>query len=41
MDPRIWGCCGISKFRPIWLMNSFLKVITNGMNNRLAPMAEE
>jgi hypothetical protein len=30
----------IQKFRPICLMNTSLKIVTKGMNNRLAPMAE-
>jgi hypothetical protein len=30
----------IQKFRPICLMNTSLKIVTKGMNNRLAPVAE-
>jgi hypothetical protein len=28
----------IQKFRPIFLMNTSLKIIKEGMNNRLAPV---
>jgi hypothetical protein len=31
----------IQKFRPICLMNTSLKMVTKGMNNRLAPVAEK
>jgi hypothetical protein len=38
--PKCEGAMVIQKFRPICLMNTSLKIVTKGMNNRLSPVAE-
>jgi hypothetical protein len=38
--PKCEDALVIQKFRPICLMNTSLKIVTKGMNNRLAPVAE-
>jgi hypothetical protein len=38
--PKCEDAMVIQKFRPICLMNTSLKIVTKGMNNRLAPMDE-
>jgi hypothetical protein len=39
--PKIEDATVVQKFRPICLMNTSLKMVTEGMNNRLAPVAEK
>jgi hypothetical protein len=39
--PKCEDAMVIQKFRPICLMNTSLKIVTKGMNNRLSPMAEK
>jgi hypothetical protein len=38
--PKCEDAMMIQKFRPICLMNTSLKIVTKGMNNRLSPTAE-
>jgi hypothetical protein len=39
--PKCEDAMVIQKFRPICLMNTSLKIVTKGMNNRLSPVAEK
>jgi hypothetical protein len=41
LSPKGEEAVVIQKFRPICLMNTSLKMVTKGMNNRLAPVAEK
>jgi hypothetical protein len=39
--PKCEDAMVIQKLRPICLMNTSLKIVTKGMNNRLSPVAEK